>query len=147
VRPEGRADKDTMTEGSTRTKLILKNGAEADPLRTVNLLGRLRAMLDVNPNKFQSLLALARGRLHDAAPEHIPPLREAGFLDCNDEIRCDVRDVLLSAYVPEPEPVLVNPFRLQDGSEKQTAEEALQRRGRGIWDLVFGISDEGRERH
>ena len=74
----------------------LKNGATADVRGVVIVLGDLRAMLDVHPEKLDSLLSLAQGQM--AREEHVKEFQERNYVGPSGKVRQDVADVLLSSF-------------------------------------------------
>lgn len=144
----GKPETGTLTqEKDKRPKLTLKDGYEVDARSALVLLESLRAKLEVHPDQFRSLLALAEGRHEDTDPAHLKHLQDQGYLESAGSIRPEVRSILLSAYTASPEGVvLVNPFRLQNEGEKQVAERADEQIDQVIRDWLSGPGDGGRSR-
>ncbi len=134
-----------MTENDQqKPKLQLKNGTMADVEGTLFTLGYLRYLLDVEPKLFDALLALVQDRPQDADPKQVQALPKGAFFGPDGRVKSDVADVLLSSYVEVPGegPVLVNPFKLQNETDKllveRTAKEMAQAdRQFGKWLLRF----------
>jgi len=118
-------DTGKVTNQEQRGKLTLKDGLEVDAREAQVLTELLRAKMQVRPEEFRSLLALAQGNPQDASPVSLQPLQDQGLLDSSGIILPMVRSILLSAYTITPEgPVLVSPFHLRNEADKQTAERA-----------------------
>ncbi len=110
--------------------LTLKNGELAPVRRAIVLVGFLSDLLESEPQKFQTLLDLARVGNTSLLPDKSKVTQEAvryferhAYCDNDGNIDPVVRNVVLSAYQATPEgPVLIQPFRLANAEEKAIAE-------------------------
>ena len=100
----------------------LKNGGNIEPALGVALLELLENLLEQEPAMFHALLAVAQGRADDIPPNMMANLKQGLLLRSDGSISADVRDVLLSGYQPGPEPILVNPFRLESADQVRDLE-------------------------
>jgi hypothetical protein len=134
-----------VTEDAKRPTITLKTGAVVDAGEAAALWRELSAILTVNPDEFQSLLALAEGRLSDVNPSHFDEMWADALVE-NDRrtIRPVVQAVLLNSYEPTAEGPVIAPLRLQNETDRPVAEQALQQCDQRVRDLAFGKQSKGR---
>lgn len=124
-----------------RLKLPLKHNGELIDVRlALALLDDLRAMQQVHPKQFETLVAMAQGRSQDVSPEQIAALKAEGsaLLFSSDGLRPAAVALLASALETRDNCyVLVQPFRLVSGQEKVLADAALDENERAVLDMVF----------
>jgi hypothetical protein len=127
-RLRGGPDAVIATEDVKRPTITLKTGAVVDARQAVATVEQLRALHSVDPDEFQTLLALGEGRAGDANPEHFHELWLSYLLEKDERtIQPIVRDVLLNCYLPDTlEGPVVGPLRLQSAADLPVAERAQE---------------------
>ena len=142
TRPRVELETGTLTGKPNRPQITLSNGAIVDAREAVVIVEWLRVTLARRPDEFQSLLALAEGRLQDANPRHFEELWARAFLTNDRTIEPTVREVLLNCYQITPEGPVVVPLRLKDAADLPAAAEAQRGSDRFLRDILRGRIDD-----
>lgn len=117
-------DTGKLAEKGKKPQITLRNGAVVDARRAVAIVERLQNALEISPEEFRSLIALAENRPQDADPRHFEELKAFAFLDHDHSIRPLVRDLLLNSYQVTAEGPVVVPLRLKDAADLPAAQKA-----------------------
>jgi hypothetical protein len=110
-----------LTKNSNKPTITLRDGVVLDAREAAAVRDALQRTLSFHPDEFQSLLALADGRVADVEPGHMGELRAHAFLKRDDSLDPVVRAVLMNCYeVTRDGPVFV-PLRLRSSADLEAA--------------------------
>jgi hypothetical protein len=139
---QGEPETETLTEKGKRPQITLKNGAVVDARQAVAMVQQLQTALELYPDEFRSLLAMAEGRPGDADPRHFEALWARAFLENDHSIDPMLRDVLLNCYEVTREGPVVVPLRLQDAADLSAAKRAQREYDQQFRDMLRGRDDD-----
>lgn len=144
---EGRV-KEEETPAEPPTLPLKHGGGRANVRRALIKMQYLQAMLDTHPDRFEALLALARGKKEGISQAGVDGLR-AECLVAKDSLAVDpeIRDILLSGYQYVGDGHCMGyPFVL-DTPESRRIVETVERQVQEGWaGMVFGGDKKGRSR-
>ena len=136
-------------EKNKRSEITLSDGSPVPARRAVGIRAALDVLLEVAPDEFRSLLALAMDRREHADPRHFESLRAHAFLRRDDLVDPVVRAVLVNSYAASQEGPVIAPLRLRDARHKAAAtqaQEQFEQSFEAFWARVVGSKGKGRSR-
>jgi hypothetical protein len=126
-------------------QFTLKDGDKVDARSTLILLQRLRTMMEVHRDRFQSLLALAQERPADASPDHLDQLKAGGFLDATGATAPDVKRFIRNSYRETSEgAVLTSPSHLNIEGDLAEYERVNAQLDQKVRNFLSSPDDKGR---
>jgi hypothetical protein len=142
--PDQRPVAKRVSKDADRPEITLRSGDPVDARAAVSLVERLRALLEVDPDEFQSLRALAEGRTADANPQHFPLLKSHVFLERDGcTIRPIVRAIILNCYEITLEGPVIVPLRVKDESSIEVTNQAQEQLDEQRRRDLFGDDGQG----